>query len=398
MIKFFAYLATYCFYPFSFLFFRKNKKWAFGSFRGAFNDNAKYLFIYVSQNVPDIEAIWLSYNKATVALIRQKGLRAYNILSPKGAWHALTSKFWFFNAYTSDIMFCFSGGATCVNLWHGVGLKRCEFNITDGILAKRFIDKNAKEVFYHPESFRRPDFFVSSTPFQTSMCAKAFRISENQCWELGYPRNEILLSAEETRQKFIANYEPKETTEIINKIVGYNKTFIYMPTWRESQRDILKNLDLNKLNTVLKEKQQMLIFKPHTNSKIMQSPFEGLTNILLLPNTIDIYTILPYTHVLITDYSSILYDYILMDNKDVVLYLYDFDDYIKERDFYYPFHENVVGKQVYTFDELLTVVRDGDYSIDQKQRQTIKDKFWGSNYLQSSQRIISKSLLIANGD
>lgn len=85
------------------------------------------------------------------------------------------------------------------------------------------------------------------------------------------------------------------------------------------------------------------------NSRLL----DGLSNIALLDSTVDIYAILPYTDVLITDYSSILYDYVLMRGKDIILYLYDYEDYVRERDFTYPFDENVVSKRVYTFEELL---------------------------------------------
>ena len=76
-MKFLAYLICYCIYPFSFLVPRSRKKWAFGSFRGAFNDNAKYLFIHVTEQMPDIDCAWLSVNRTTVRTIKEKGLKAY---------------------------------------------------------------------------------------------------------------------------------------------------------------------------------------------------------------------------------------------------------------------------------------------------------------------------------
>jgi CDP-glycerol glycerophosphotransferase (TagB/SpsB family) len=69
-MKFLAYLVCYCIYPFSFLFPRNRKKWAYGSFRGGFDGNAKYLFIHVSDQMPEIDAVWLSTNKMTVKEVR----------------------------------------------------------------------------------------------------------------------------------------------------------------------------------------------------------------------------------------------------------------------------------------------------------------------------------------
>jgi peptidyl-dipeptidase A len=93
--KFIVYSICYIVYPFSFLFARNKKKYAFGSFRGAFNDNAKYLFIYTNENRKDIDAAWLSLNRQTVEHVRSMRMKAYCTYSPKGIWHALTSRYWF---------------------------------------------------------------------------------------------------------------------------------------------------------------------------------------------------------------------------------------------------------------------------------------------------------------
>lgn len=379
-MKFLVYLICYLVYPFSFLFVRNKKKAAFGSSKNAFNDNAKYLFIHFRNALPEKDVVWLSMSKATVQEINALGLKAYYTLSPKGIWHALTSRYWFFNSYTSDIMHAFSGGAVCVNLWHGVGLKRIEFNIQEGPLADRYQKRKFKEVFYHPEVFRRPDRLLTSTPFQTKMFATAFRIPEDHCIEFGYPRNEILAGTQEQCLDFVRRYEPESTQRLISDLRenDYHKVFVYMPTWRDSQRDLFaQSFDLDKINALLQAQQSLLLLKPHANMRVDESDFKHFSNIMLIDAKTDLYPVLPFTDVLITDYSSILYDYILMDHKDVILYLYDYEDYIKDRDFFYPFDENVVGKRVRTFDELCQCIEQEDYQINEALRQAIIDKFWG---------------------
>ena len=275
-------------------------------------------------------------------------------------------------------MFCLSGGACCVNLWHGVGLKRTEFNTVSGPLADRYSKKNKYDVFCHPESFRRPDWLLTSTPFQTSMFAKAFRLPEDKCLELGYPRNWILNADEKARIQYVDRYEPAQTREFIESIRGkYDKVYVYMPTWRDSQRTVFtQSMDLERLNGILAAKNSLLILKPHANV-ILTDTLGSLSNIVLADPRSDIYPILPYAHVLITDYSSILYDWLLMEGKDVILYLYDYKEYVRERDFYYPFDENVAGCRAETFDELCSLIESGQYAINPDERKRIVEKFWG---------------------
>ena len=375
-MKTLAYIICYLLYPFSFLWKRSVKRWAFGSYRGGFSDNSKYLFIYAVEHYPDIQVCWLSLNRQTVQRVRALGLPAYWVLSPIGAWKALRAKYWFVNSYASDIMFCLSGGATIVNLWHGVGLKRCEFNIHDGVLAERFVKQTFKERFYHPESFRRPDWLVSSTEFQSTMFATAFRIPLEKCLNVGYPRNGILLQPKEQVRAFVQKYEPQATAQLIDRMAQFDKVYIYMPTWRDSQKNIFaQQMDLCQLSDILKKQNALLLLKPHPNTIV--DAIQQFDNVLLVDRTVDVYSIMPFTDVLITDYSSVLYDYILMPDKDVILYLYDYDEYVRERDFYYPFAENVVGKQVNTFAALAETISRQDYAIDKKERQRILAKFWG---------------------
>lgn len=388
LIKVFPYLCGYFFFPFSFLFPRNPKIWVFGSFRGAFNQNAKYLFIHVSRQVPEICAVWVSYNREVVKEIRSKGLKAYSLFSLRGLFYALRGKYYFFNDYSSDICFFTSGGAVKVNLWHGVGLKKIEFCIENGPLANRYVRKTLRERFFYPFVYQRPDYFLSSTDFQTVKFAEAFRIQPQRCLNLGYPRNDVLLWNEERRENFVNEFEPLTTRRLINKISEYKKVYLYMPTWRDSQKELFAiHLDADRLNSLMEENDGLFLFKPHPIMKIDSEIFGKYSRLMLLDSHVDIYTVLPYTHVLITDYSSILYDYLLMKDKDAILYLYDYKEYIKERDFNYPFLENVAGTIVYDFNRLEETIRNSDY--DRSRYALINNRFWGSYKGSAAREIVT---------
>lgn len=356
-MKTLAYIICYIIYPFSFLIPRSRKKLAFGSFRNGYADNSKYLFEYAVEHGYD--ATWLSASRKTVQAVRAKGLPAEWILSPRGVWKALRAKYWFVNSYTSDILFSLSGNAIVVNLWHGVGLKRCEFNITTGTLAKRYVDHSFKEVFFHPECFRRPDYLISSTPFQSEMFSKAFRIPLSRCLNLGYPRNMQLMHAQAQQ-------------------TAYHKVYLYMPTWRDSQLDVFaQHFDLEQLEEILAKQNSLMWLKPHPNTKV--ESIKDYQHIKLIDRKEDVYGLFAQTDVLITDYSSVLYDYILLEGRDVILYLYDQDEYIKDRDFYYPFEENTCGKRCHNWEELIHTIQNEEYRLEPSERQRILDKFWGAS-------------------
>lgn len=388
-MKFLAYLVCYCIYPFSFLFPRNKKKWAFGSFRGAFDGNAKYLLIYASKQCPDIDAAWLSINKSTVEEVRGKGLKAYYVLSPKGILFALTSKFWLFNAYSSDIMFCLSGNATLVNLWHGIPMKHIEFDIDSGPLANRYVKKTLKERFYHPEAFKRPDYLLSSSRMFSEMFARAFRITIDQCLEYGCPRNEILVWPDDKRMEFVERCEPETTLNLIATLKerDFSHVYVYLPTWRDGQDTFLSSdFDLRAMDEVLRSKNAALILKPHANTAVDVSTAD-LTHIFMLPASLDIYPILPYTDVLITDYSSVLYDYILMEGKSVILYLYDYQSYVKDRSFIWPYDDMVVGQKAFDFQTLLNLIREENFGLDEAERKQLLQKCWGDNLGDAGKRI-----------
>ncbi len=377
-LKFIAYCFCYLLYPLSFLMPRTKKVLVFGSFHGAFNDNSKYLFLYANRHLrPQYRPVWISTKRETEANVRRLGGEAYWVASAKGIWLALRGRWWFVNAYTSDIAFFLSGGAHVVNLWHGLPWKCIEFGIKKGALAKRYSKEDKWDVFFHPACFIRPDYVASGGEKVTEILARSFRIDDGQCIPCGYPRNYLLGRPQDEVLDFIGQYESPQTLALAKKIQGYTTTYIYMPTWRDSQRNLFaKGLDLNALNEVMAEQGALAIMKPHPNTA--RPEHTDYSNLIFMDSTADVYAILPLTDVLITDYSSVMFDYPLMRGKSMILYQYDYDEYVTEREFNFPLEGNIIGRKVTSFDELLDVIRRKDYQMDDNDRAAFLQKFWGN--------------------
>lgn len=389
--KFIAYLLCYMVYPLSYLVPRTSKILVFGSYRGGFNDNSKYQFIYANEHIKNRKLVWVSTKQTTVKHIRSLGYTAYHVASLKGLWYALRAKYWFVNSYSSDIAFCLAGSAKIVNLWHGVPMKAIEFGITKGDLAKRYVQRDVCDTFFHPAPFRRPDYMVSTTDFFDAVFSHSFRIDKSRCIQTGCPRNILLTKSLEKVQEFIQKYESVETKQLVEHIKQYDTVLVYMPTWRDSQRECFANgFDLQALNACAAAQNACVLMKPHANTIIDKTV--QYSNLIFLDGNVDMYCILPYTHVLITDYSSILYDYILMPEKNVILFHYDYEEYVNSREFIFDIQDNIVGRKVYTFDELIQVISSKDYAMDTTIRQKILDKFWGETSGKNSCELVFDKL------
>ncbi len=350
-----SYTLSYLLLGFSYLVPRNKKIWVFGSFLGAFNDNAKYLFIYIVENHPEIRPIWISGDKRTVNSLIDKGFEVYYKYSVKGFFYTLISKNYFFNVCLEDINVWTSGGATKINLWHGIPIKKIGFDVESPL----FIP-NLKNKFLYPQYFIHSD----------------------------YVRNEILSYPKDKVLNFIQKYEHKSILELVQKLKKWDKVFVYMPTYRDTKRDFIKeaNIDFELLNTVLKEKNRFLILKFHHHTKLSIN-LEMYENIFVFKN-IDIYPILPFTDCLITDYSSIFFDYKLM-NKEVILFSFDKDEYVKkDREMYYSYDFVTENQSVANnFSELIKLIKsDVENKNDNK---LLEQMIFETRHIKSGKEIVA---------
>ena len=90
----------------------------------------------------------------------------------------------------------------------------------------------------------------------------------------------------------------------------------------------------------------------------------------------DINDLLLVTDILITDYSSVIFDYVFVD-KPIIYFTYDLESYVQNgRGLYFPFEEYVYGEVTKTSDELLEAIKKG--SMEEEKRKVFKGKFVGA--------------------
>lgn len=111
--------------------------------------------------------------------------------------------------------------------------------------------------------------------------------------------------------------------DIIHTSRKYNKVFVYMPTWRINYGTHFMDYafpDLYALNKAFSKINAILLLKLHPSMKYDTFKYKDLKHIYYIDANIDLYPILPFTDIMISDYSSIWYDYLLLPNKGVIHY------------------------------------------------------------------------------
>lgn len=217
-----------------------------------------------------------------------------------------------------------------------------------------------------------------------------FDISYEKMFFCGFPRTDYIFTKEDILKKLSLDV--------------YKKVVMWLPTYRKSTVGQMKAFniegsatgiptintaeEIKRVDSWLRENNMLLIFKGHPAQPIDVSIKKELTNFLVIDNewvaqqNIQLYELLGKTDALITDYSSVYYDYLLAD-KPVGLTVDDIDDYIKSRGFVYdnPF-DVLKGEQILDNDALISFlenIRDGK-DIFEKERTTVKEEIYGSSY------------------
>lgn len=356
----------YPIYLLSFFTIRNKKKICFGG-----GENAKYLYLKYVMNGE--RCIWITHKVDEINYFRSLNLEAYKRNSFKGIYHALTSKIFVFTHGISNINIWAARGAILVNLFHGLPLKKISKD-----------DNKHKTSFwlkYICPSTQLPYHLqLSTTDYISGIFKHAFNLLPNACVNSVYPRNQFMYMTKDEIIDFLKSVKDYTSLSFIRKIRDYDRVYIYMPTWRDSEVDFIQraNFDCNKLNAALKKNNAIFIFKLHPYTKLDKADeISKYSNLLFVDSEVGLYPILPFTDVLVTDYSSVYLDYILMKEKSIMLFQYDIKEYIaKERDLYIDVTK-LPGLKYFSFDDMLSGIESN--VKDSSDKKEIVNKYWSKD-------------------
>lgn len=238
-----------------------------------------------------------------------------------------------------------------LNTWHGTPLKA---------LGRTDID-NAVSIANVQANMAKADWLLHPNQFTKNIMMSDYmmeRVFKHRTVVMDYPRNDAL-------------YRGEFRDEIIRKYGLEGKRIIaYMPTWRGVGRDADSEAQVLRTKEALREMEdllrgdELLFVNLHflINQGIDYSEFE---KVRAFPSEYETYDFLAVCDTLITDYSSVSVDF-AGTGKEIVLYLYDYDEYKRDKGFYLDVKE-LPFKKAYTKDELGEALHSGHkaYRLDE---------------------------------
>ncbi|WP_162224383.1 CDP-glycerol glycerophosphotransferase family protein [Halorussus amylolyticus] len=319
---------------------RDDSLWAFGARGGeAFADNSKYLYLHVAAEHPDVRAVWLSKNREVVADLQDHGYEAYHCHSLRGLLANLRAGVVFLTQGHRDLLMPCCAGAFTVMLWHGVPLKRISWD-AEFVRDPAPIQAARAYIAREFDLLTIPGGGVAD-PFESGL-----RIPRDRMVATGYPRNDALfgpIRGEEVGTDSAALARVRDLAE-------RHPVVCYLPTYREGEETVAENLDARALDDLFADRDAYLVVKTHPKERLDLPP--DLSRIVHLSEKTDVYPLLRETDALLTDYSSVYFDYLLLD-RPVAFYPFDRESYTADRGFYFDYDEVVAGPVASDFPELL---------------------------------------------
>lgn len=309
----------------------------FESFGGKnYSDSPKYIYEYMQNHFPQLNYIWV-FNNPKKHLIMgnakkvKKGSEAYYEAYSK-------AKYWVTNARLPQYLNK-KDNQEYIQTWHGTPLKRLGNDMKvvrmPGTTTSRY-KKN-----FHTETMRW-DHLVSPNRYSTEIFKSAFWMNEERVWEIGYPRNDVLVNRsndEDFKNRLRRDLNIPEGKKII----------MYAPTWRDDE--FVKKgkylfdlrINLENLQKELGDEYVVLLRMHYLISNALN--LKGYEDFAIdVSNYNDISELYLITDALVTDYSSVMFDFGIL-KRPQFFFAYDIEKYDKGlRGFYMDYMNDLPGE------------------------------------------------------
>jgi CDP-glycerol glycerophosphotransferase (TagB/SpsB family) len=322
-------------------------RWVFLNQNTEFTGNLYYFFEYVRSHRPDVKAHLIVFDPA-LARALQHTYGVENVSRPM-SWKAVST---FLSSGVAIIAYgmvvnaffpyvLLPGQKFVVNLWHGVPLKR--------------IGYQARMSFERQRRFERQRYsrMIASSKFEQLAYACSFNMNIDDVWITGVPRNDVFRA-------------PKKDLDSAGGSLAAplnpgSKIILYAPTWRDSASNTqifpFPEADLQALEEWLETENAYLLVRFHYIERNLEFP--DYRRILHDDGKIygEVQRMMQVTDVLVTDYSSIYFDFLLLD-RPVIFIPYDAVQYEKTRGFMLPYEWATPGPKVASWADFMGALKE----------------------------------------
>lgn len=329
----------------------KEKNWVFGADYGkTYREGTKYLFEYMTKEHPEYHCTFITRNYKVKEELTKKGYRCEMNMSFKGIIEIAKAEKLFMSQYLNDIRFYYKKkGQKIYYIGHGQSFKKAMKALPKKFQQKNNIYIKIRDVIYDVfggishVTMKDTEFVAASSDFLAQYMKIDFG-NEVPVKVLGMPRNDALFDIERMEKE----------TWLKTTCSKYKLVITYMPTHRAYGAGLaspIPFLNRKDIQDWLENNGILLLVKNHPNmiNKIVEN---STTNSIIdiTKKDIDPQACIYYSDILITDYSSVWIDYLLL-KRPIIFYLYD--NWEKDdAGLHYSIKEDSPGVFCYSEDEL----------------------------------------------
>lgn len=318
----------------------------------------KYVYKYLQEAYGDkYKCIWVVDRKGVEIPGKHKTCKRFSL---KYYYYMNRSKYWV-NNMRQPLSIPRREETVMLATWHGTPLKRLVFDMDDVHSA----NPRYKDIVF--KQTRAWDYLLSDNPFSTERFQSCFRFEKEKILEYGYPANDPMYAPD--REEQVAKIKEKLGIPKDKKVI------LYAPTWRDDQfyeagqYGFELDLDVNRLQEEFGDEYVLLLrlhyfivdqldLSKYGDFTVDGSSYDDITDLYLISD------------MLITDYSSVFFDYANL-KRPVLYYTYDLDKYRDVlRGFYLDMEKDLPGPLLLTNDEVVDAIKNID-----KIKEQYKDRY-----------------------
>lgn len=363
----------------------RNDYFFFESFHGTnFSGDPKYLALAISKKYPDAKFFVSSANQLVDIEIRNYGFEAVRTGSKLYLDAFAQSKYIFINGNSLD-----RAGKNkeqiIIQTWHGFPIKKMVADLED-------VQQREKELMAFVPRMKKWDYLLTSSDFHSQLLSSAFQLGKNnhlRILNLGTPKNGYLIENKESIQE-----KEKIHLKYLNKPIDRDKKYIlFCPTWRKSKREDITSINLKELISELPEEYEIIV-KLHPLESNLRSQYSSLDKRIhcFFNELVDIQELYLLCDILISDYSSAIFDF-AHTGKKVILLQEDSESYTRQIGMYFDAGEllNLKGSN-YTAVSLAREIlfKESEGRINYDYNKLITSKLLNEDKYNSVQRILEK--------